>query len=129
MLSSTLHMDDTTSATFDRILAAGFEPRRASFEERVVVLVVAAQGILDNGGFAYLLDKPFDPPADDADFARAYAAIGAHDCAAAIATALARKASGEVRDWSDLDDVVVGRTEEVEALLSNWIERNKELLP
>jgi hypothetical protein len=129
MLTLSLHMNDTVSTTFDRILATGFNPKSASFEERVVVLVVAAQGILDNGGFAYLLGKPFDPPANDEDFARAYAAIGAHDCAVAIAAAFARRTSGEACDWSDLDDVIVGRSKEVDALLARWIERNKELLP
>lgn len=129
MRTPALHMDDTTSAAFDRILAAGFDPRRAPFAHRVVVLVVAAQGILDNGGFAYLLDRPFDPPADDEDFVRAYEAIGAGACAAAIKSALSRRGAFGAPDWSDLDAVVVGRTDEVHAQLSAWIARNKDLLP
>jgi hypothetical protein len=124
-----LHMDASTSAAFERILAAGFEPRLAPFPHRVVVMVVAAQGILDNGGFAYLLGLPFDPPADEQDFVRAYAAIGAHDCAAAIEAALARKGSGAAIDWSDLDAVVVGRGDEIDARLSAWIHDNRDLLP
>lgn len=121
-------MDEIIHDAFDRILARDFHPRRSSFADRVVVLVVSAQGLVDNGGFAYFHGLPFDPPADPEDFERVYAAIGADACADAFREALARHRRGGEIDWSDLDDVVVSASDEVYGRLSAWIaEHGSEL--
>lgn len=98
-------MDEIIHDAFDRILARDFHPRRSSFADRVVVLVVSAQGLVDNGGFAYFHGLPFDPPADPEDFERVYAAIGADACADAFreasrATAAAARSTGAISTMS-----------------------------
>lgn len=121
-------MDEIIHDAFDRILARDFHPQRSSFADRVVVLVVSAQGLVDNGGFAYFHGLPFDPPADPEDFERVYEAIGAVACADAFRDALARQRRGGEIDWSDLDEVVMAASDEVYGRLSAWIvEHESEL--
>lgn len=121
-------MDEIIHDAFDRILGRDFHPLRSSFADRVVVLVVSAQGLVDNGGFAYFHGLPFDPPADPEDFERVYAAIGAERCAAAFREALDRQRRGGAVDWSDLDDIVISSSDEVYGRLSAWIvEHEREL--
>ena len=117
-----LPMDELLAETFDRIVNRGFDPRNSSFPDRVVVLVVSAQGIIDNGGFAYFHSLPFDPPADPEDFERVYTEIGADECAAAFREALTRhRAQAADANYDDLDVVLNGASEEIYARLTGWI--------
>jgi hypothetical protein len=117
-----LPMDELLAETFDRIVNRGFDPRNSSFPDRVVVLVVSAQGIIDNGGFAYFHSLPFDPPADPEDFERVYTEIGADECAAAFREALTRhRAQAADANYDDLDLLLNGASEEIYARLTGWI--------
>ncbi|WP_187359881.1 hypothetical protein [Chitinolyticbacter meiyuanensis] len=39
----------------ERIEAWGFDPSTAAEADRTVMVIVTAQGLIDNGGFAYLV--------------------------------------------------------------------------
>ena len=72
------------TATMQRICAHGFNPNHAPWEHKVCVMLHAAQGIIDNGGFEYFFEAPFEGhPAPD-DFPNVFEAVGAHTSAAAL---------------------------------------------
>ena len=91
--------------TVRAITSRGFDPLHAPWDHKVCVMVHAAQGIIDNGGFAYFFETPFegDPTLDD--FPLAFTAIGAFSSAAAMSEALKRNALGG-SEFSDLDTIL-----------------------
>lgn len=103
-------MDEHLEQVFDRIMERGFDPVRSPWPDCVVVFVISVQGIVDNGGCAYLLSVPFDPPAPEGAIERAFEAIGADECARALAEAQRRHAAGRM-DFEDLDEVLIGASE------------------
>lgn len=62
----------------------GFSINSISEEERIIVAIVAAQGVIDNGGFSYFFEKDFDDFFPHIMFVKCYDAISAFDCARAI---------------------------------------------
>ena len=96
---------DLVTHTMRRITAGGFDPHTAPWEHRVCVMLHAAQGIIDNGGFEYFFEAPFEGhPALD-DFPEAFEAVGAQSSAAALREAL-KRASSPPASFSDLNSVL-----------------------
>ncbi len=95
--------------------------------QRVILLVHAAQGTIDNGGLQYFFENDFPGLPPYAEFADAYREIGAEDVAAVIESAVAlfgfddphlfqadRIAFMEVHGeelFDDLDQAICGREE------------------
>ena len=59
--------------------AAGDDIRKLPFEVATFMRVIAAQGVIDNGGYRYFFesDWPGNPPYSD--FVQSYRAIGCHE--------------------------------------------------
>jgi len=76
--------------TMQRICARGFDPNRAPWEHKVCVMLHAAQGIIDNGGFEYFFEAPFEGRPVPDDFPSVFEAVGAHTSAAALREAFKR---------------------------------------
>jgi len=81
---------------FDRAISFAYsEARRvsniAALPERVrtVIMVDAAQGVIDNGGLQYFFEMDFPDKPPYSDFINAYRRIGAVDAAAAMERAVA----------------------------------------
>jgi hypothetical protein len=55
---------------------------------RTVVIIVSAQGVIDNGGLQYFFENDFPDHPDYSVFVDAYRAIGAGDAASALAGAV-----------------------------------------
>jgi hypothetical protein len=120
-------MDEQLEAVFDAIMERGFDPACSPWPDRVVVFVVSVQGILDNGGCAYLFSLPFDPPAPEGDVERAFEAIGAHDCAAALREARRRHAAGNA-ELAEFDDLLIEASSRNMLLLSRYAREERGLL-
>ncbi len=120
-------MDEQLEAVFDAIMERGFDPARSPWPDRVVVFVVSVQGIVDNGGCAYLLSLPFDPPAPEGDLERAFEAIGAHDCAEALREARRRHAAGHA-EFRDVDELLIEASARNYLRLSRYAREERGLL-
>jgi len=106
--------------TMRRITAQGFDPHLASWEHKVCVMLHAAQGIIDNGGFEYFFEAPFEGhPALD-DFPRVFEAVGAYVSAAAIREAI-KRAQLPGATYDDLDAVLWRESPNNLQLLSTYI--------
>jgi Domain of unknown function (DUF4375) len=66
-----------------------FDVSKCDEKEETVMLVWHASGIIDNGGFQYLFEGSFNGDPDFARTAKAFKAIKAKKCAAAVGEALA----------------------------------------
>jgi len=80
---------DTIFKTFDKIMESGFDVNKASLQNKVVVMITTAQGVIDNGGFQYFFEYDFGDAPNMQDFVMIYKEIGAEECAVAIEKALA----------------------------------------
>jgi hypothetical protein len=81
---------------FEKITARpDFNINTASQVEQVVVLVTTAQGLIDNGGFAYFFENDFEGKPDYQLFVNAFDAIGATESAQAFREALALFPNGK----------------------------------
>ena len=114
------HPTDIVHATVQRITAAAFDPRTSPWEHRVCVLVHAAQGIIDNGGFEYFFEAPFDGDPDMADFAKAFQAIGASESSAAMESAVRRNAVA-ASTYDDLNAVMWANSDDTFRRLAAYI--------
>lgn len=113
-------MTSLITETANRIIAGGFDPRRSPWEHRVCVMLITAQGIIDNGGFEYFFENEFEGDTDMSDFPRVYEAIGAESSAAAVKEALVRAANGS-SSFDDLNEVMWKDSERNYGLLEAFI--------
>lgn len=74
-------VDDVVDIILSRV---DFSINKLSEEERNIVAVATAQGVIDNGGMSFFFEKDFDDFFPHAMFLKCYDAIGAGDCARAI---------------------------------------------
>jgi hypothetical protein len=88
-------MSDLINATVDRLVQRGFDPVHAPFAHKVAVMLVTAQGLIDNGGFEYLFGNRFRQEPRMEDFIAVYEAVGAPKSAQAFREALASWKSGK----------------------------------
>jgi hypothetical protein len=107
---------DLVTETMLRVTANGFNPHTSPWPHKVCVMMHAAQGIIDNGGFEYFFSVPFDGDPDPEDFSKVFAATGADESASAIREAMVRSNSTE------------SMFEDLNALLWRESDRNYELL-
>lgn len=103
-----------------RVTSRGFDPHTASWEHKVCVLLHAAQGIIDNGGFKYLFESPFEGNPEMKDFPRVFEAVGAISSAEAVRAALARSVDPHT-NYEDLNRVLWRESEQNYALLEQYI--------
>ena len=116
---------DLITETLRRVTADGFDPRAAPWEHKVCVMLHAAQGLVDNGGFAYFFACPFDGEPDMQDFPAVFEAVGAHASAQALREALLRAQAPEP-DYTDLDAILWRDSDENHALLARYITAHAE---
>ena len=98
-------MADLIDTTVDKLVKRGFDPMRSPFAHKVAVMLVTAQGIIDNGGFEYLFGNPFHQETRLEDFVKVYEAVGAAESAEAFRGALMRWKDG-LSDFDSLDAVL-----------------------
>jgi hypothetical protein len=103
-------MADLIDTTVDKLIRRGFDPMRSPFAHKVAVMLVTAQGIIDNGGFEYLFGNPFHQETRLEDFIAIYEAVGAAKSAEAFQVALARWREG-LSDFESLDAVLWANSE------------------
>ena len=84
------------------------------------MLLHAAQGIIDNGGFEYFFESPFEGNPDMEDFPRVFEAVGAASSAKAVREALGRSRSVHPI-YEDLNQVLWKESEQNYALLEQYI--------
>lgn len=113
-------MNSLISETADRIIAGGFDPRTSPWAHRVCVMLLTAQGLIDNGGLDYFFGNEFEGDPDMNDFPRVYDAVGAKMSAAALKEALAR-AKGGAANYEDLNDLLWNESEHNYDLLEEYI--------
>ena len=106
--------------TMQRITADGFDPHTAPWDHKVCVMLHAVQGIIDNGGFEYFFEAPFDglPVLDD--FPKAFEAVGAQSSAAALREAI-KRASSPPASFDDLNSVLWRESKNNYELLGRYI--------
>lgn len=118
-------MTELVDKTFERILDKGFDPHSAPFPYKVVVMLTTAQGIIDNGGFEYFFESPFDGTPDMDDFPRVYEAVGALGSADTVREALRRNLRGD-SDFEDLNNRMWATSEDSFDLLDQYICNNEQ---
>jgi len=111
---------DLITKTMRRITSRGFNPGLAKWEHKVCVMLHAAQGIIDNGGFEYFFETPFEGRPDLGEFPKVFEAVGAHASAAALREAINRSASPQAT-YDDLNSVLWRESERNHELLSVYI--------
>ncbi|WP_255990424.1 DMP19 family protein [Chitinolyticbacter albus] len=110
----------------ERIEARGFDPLTAPEVDRTVMVVVTAQGLIDNGGFAYLFDPGFAVKPDWNWFVTAYRAIGALETADACVQAIELwRQIGDTADFDALDAVAWQRSASNYDWLATWIKSHR----
>ena len=106
--------------TILRICAHGFNPNRAPWEHKVCVMLHAAQGIIDNGGFEYFFEAPFEGHPMPDDFPNVFEAVGAHTSAAALREAFKRSGSPHA-SFDDLNSILWRESRRNYELLGSYI--------
>ena len=114
---------DNIDETFDKIMASGFNVNTAPLQNKVVVMITTAQGIIDNGGFDYFFESEFEDSPDMQDFVTVYKEIGAIESAVAIEKALKINASGMLAIYDALNEVMFRESDSNFKKLSEYIER------
>ena len=111
---------DLNTETMLRVTAQGFDPRVGPWDHKVCVMLHAAQGIIDNGGFEYFFESAFDGDPLMEDFSAVFEAVGASSSAAAIRDALLRQKSPSPT-YDDLNSILWRDSESNYDLLSKYI--------
>jgi len=115
-----MDVTDLVTQTMQRITSRGFDPHTAPWDHKVCVMLHAAQGIVDNGGFEYFFEAPFEGRPALEDFPKAFEAVGAHISAAALREAINR-ANMPSATYDDLDSVLWRESQRNYQLLSAYI--------
>lgn len=116
---------DLITETMKRVTARGFDPRRSPWDHKVCVLLHAAQGIIDNGGFEYFFESSFHGNPDMEDFPRVFEAVGASSTAGAILEALQRSRIAGA-NYDDLNKLLWRESEQNYQLLEAYITAHAE---
>ncbi len=103
--------EDIIDKTFDHIIQKGFDVNTSSLQDKVVVLVTTAQGIIDNGGFQYFFENEFEGDPNLQDFVSVFEQIGALESAGAIKKAIEINASNEHGEFDALDAIMFKESE------------------
>lgn len=111
---------DFITSIIRRVTSKGFNPREASWVHKVCVMLHAAQGIIDNGGFEYFFESPFDSDPVMEDFPEVFETVGAHSSAEAVREAIRRSLSPAPK-YDDLNNILWRDSEYNYELLSNYI--------
>ncbi|GAB1263586.1 DMP19 family protein [Aurantivibrio infirmus] len=119
-------MDNRIDEVFDEIVKNGFDPNSATEFEKTIVMVVSAQGIIDNGGFEYFFENTFEGNPSLQDFVVAYREIGMLDCGVAFKKAIAKNLS-KLTDFEELDNVMYKNSNKVFQELSCYIQNHKNM--
>jgi len=115
---------DIIDTTFDRIMEKGFDVNHSPFSHKVVVMVVTAQGIIDNGGFDYFFEQEFEGNPNYQDFVNVFKEIGAVESSAAIEKAIKLNKKSGINKFKDQDSVLFDNSEQNYTKLRNYIEQN-----
>jgi hypothetical protein len=111
---------DLITSTMQRVTSKGFNPREASWDHKVCVMLHAAQGIIDNGGFEYFFERPFDGDPLMEDFPKVFEAVGANSSANAVREAI-RRSQSPAPKYDDLNNILWRDSENNHELLSMYI--------
>jgi len=111
---------DLVTHTIQRITSGGFDPYNAPWDHKVCVMLHAAQGIIDNGGFEYFFEAPFDGRPILEEFPRAFEAVGAQSSAAALREAI-KRAGSPPASFSDLNSLLWRESKHNYELLGRYI--------
>ena len=111
---------DLVTDTMQHITSGGFDPHTAPWDHKVCVMLHAAQGTIDNGGFEYFFESPFDGRPVLEDFPRAFEAVGAQSSAAAIREAI-KRAGSPAPSFNDLNSVLWRESKRNYELLGRYI--------
>jgi hypothetical protein len=84
----TSSLDRVANECFAKLEAAGGDPRSLPIRERTIVVVYAAQGVIDNGGFQYLFESDFPGCPPYSLIVSAYRRIGAREAAECLDRAI-----------------------------------------
>ncbi len=117
--------EDILDTVTDRIAALGFNPHTSPWPHKVFMMLQAAQGIIDNGGFEYFFESPFDGDPDMQEFPLVFDAVGATTSAATIREALSRSRLPDA-DFSDMNSVMWGESEQNYAMLAAYVRTHPE---
>jgi hypothetical protein len=111
---------DLVTHTMQRITSSGFDPHSAPWDHKVCVMLHAAQGTIDNGGFEYFFEAPFDGQPVLEDFPKAFEAVGAQSSGAAVREAI-KRAGSRPATFNDLDSVLWCESKRNYELLARYI--------
>lgn len=84
------------------------------------MMLITAQGVIDNGGFEYFFENEFDGNPDMSDFVLVYEAVGASSSASAMKEALIRSRNPEA-DYDDLNSLFWAQNDTNLDLLREYI--------
>lgn len=119
-----MNKEDIIDCIFKKIIAIGFDVNRSPLTHKVFILVYSAQGIIDNGGFEYFFESPFEGSPDYQEFVEAFIQIGAIKCAEAIKKAIKLSELGDNSKFSKLDRILFENSEENYNKLRIYAENN-----
>ena len=103
-------MSDIIYSTYEKIIEKEFDVNKSPFLEKVVVMVTAAQGIIDNGGFDYFFEDQFEGNPDYEEFVKVFNEIGARESAEAIQKAIALNKQNRINKFEELDSIVIDQS-------------------
>ena len=116
--------EDIIDCIFKKIIANGFDVNTSPLTHKVVILVYSAQGIIDNGGFEYFFENPFEGNPDYQCFVKSFFQIGAIECSEAIKKAIKLNALEENSKFTELDHILYENSEENYNKLRAYVENN-----
>ncbi len=116
-------LENLSAEAFERLEKVGSDPLRLTEPWKTILLIYSAQGVIDNGGFAYFFenDWPHHTPYDE--FASAYDRIGEPEVSKAIRNAVA--AMGLANPETRIDDrraYIENNTIDQYGAVAGWIE-------
>jgi hypothetical protein len=95
-------IDSLSTEAFEQLDGVESDPLRLSEPWKTIVLIYAAQGIIDNGGFVYFFENDWPNHTPYEEFALAYDRIGKYHAAKSIREAVS--AMGIEKPENSIDD-------------------------
>ena len=93
------------------ILERNFDPSSSPWKDKVVMFVLQSQGIIDDGGFEYFFEIPFDGKPDLNEFVVAFEEVRAKESSEALKKALEIHRTGST-EFGDLADFFFKESDE-----------------